>query len=185
MIATKITVIDIHPSTNVRSTQGDKWLFGAADDYIEAYDNKRILLHGKKGRNMARKRQLEKYNAYKQELRNICTKQGFEMPLGYFALWFYVPYPKSWRKPKIAANLYKAHQTTPDWDNFIKAMFDGLMPRKSRYKGEKGVDDRKVHCGAIFKVWVRPEEACIKVVEYAEEDFTEQFKEGHPSFIGV
>lgn len=142
-------------------------------------------MEGKKpkpGRNLSRRRQLEKYNAYKQELLWIAMKQKFQMPHGYFALWFYIPHPPSWRKKKIAEMLYKPHQTTPDWDNYIKAMFDGLMPRRNRAKGEKGADDRLIHCGAIFKVWVLPGEACIKVLEYESNEFMDVFKHGHPSF---
>lgn len=77
--------------------------------------------------------------------------------------------------------LYKPHQNTPDWDNYIKAMFDALMPRRNRSKGQKGADDRLIHCGAIFKVWVLPDEACIKIVEYSEFDFMETFRAGHPT----
>lgn len=77
--------------------------------------------------------------------------------------------------------LYQPHQSTPDWDNFIKAMFDALMPRRNRSRGDKGADDRLIHCGAIFKVWVLPGEACIKVLEYGSADFMEVFKHGHPA----
>lgn len=78
--------------------------------------------------------------------------------------------------------LYKPHQSTPDWDNLTKSLFDALMPRKKRTNGETGPDDRLIHCGAIHKVWVRPEEACIKIVEYSQDDFMEQFKHGHPEY---
>ncbi len=209
----KTTVIEIHPATNVRSTQGDRWLFKVSDEYLEEYDKKKVLrevevpkrltpneqwkilagesierktitkiVEGKPGRNLSRKRQLEKYNAFKEEVRWLAKKMEFEMPRGYFALWFYVPHPKSWRKKKINEMLYKPHETTPDWDNYIKALFDALMPRKSKTKGEKGTDDRRIHCGAPFKVWVKPEEACIKILEYDKDEFMEVFMHGHPSF---
>ena len=146
------------------------------------YDQKRTLENpqAKPGRNLNRKRQLEKYNAYKEELRWIVKKNGFVMPQGYFAIWFCIPYPKSWRKQKIKEMLHKPHQSTPDWDNLTKSLFDALMPRKKRTNGEKGPDDRLVHCGAIFKVWVKPEEACIKVIEYSSESFIDAFKDGSP-----
>ena len=183
MTPTKITTIEICPSTNVRSTQGDRWLFSVSDEYLQKYDERRMELQGKKGRNVTRKRQLDRYNCFKEEMRLLALKQRFEMPLGYFAVWFYVPYPKSWRKDKIAENLYKPHQSTPDWDNYAKAMFDALMPRKSKVRGQKGCDDRRIHSGAIFKVWVKPEEACIKILEYDCSEFMEVFKHGHPSFL--
>ena len=182
MIPIKETVIKIEPQTHVRSTKGDSWLFAVTDEYLTEYDQKRVLENpqAKPGRNLNRKRQLEKYNAYKQELSWVVKKQGFTMPHGYFALWFYIPHPPSWRPKKVKEMLYKPHQSTPDWDNYIKALFDALMPRKSRTRGEKGVDDRLIHCGAIFKVWVLPEEACIKVVEYEVDEFMKVFKDGHP-----
>lgn len=180
----KVTVLKIEPSTHVRSTRGDSWLFAVSDEYIEEFDKKRTLLdpEAKPGRNMNRKRQLEKYNAYKQELQWLAKKAGFTVPHGYFAVWFYMPHPKSWRRKKIAENLYKPHQSTPDWDNCTKALFDALMPRKKRTKGEKGVDDRLIHCGAVFKVWVRENEGCIKILEYDQNEFMMVFKHGNPTY---
>ena len=74
------------------------------------------------------------------------------------------------------------HQSTPDWDNLTKALFDGLMPRKSRTSGEKGNDDRKIHCGSPFKIWVYPEDACIKAIEYDKDDYMGVFIHGHPYY---
>lgn len=182
MIPTKITVLNITPSTNVRSTQGDKWLFAVTDEYLAEYDEKRLETHNKRGGNMRRKRQLEKYNAFKQEIAYLAEKQGFVMPKGYFAVWFYVPIPKSWRKKKVAEMLYKPHQNMPDWDNFVKAAQDGLMPRKSRTTGEKGRDDRSIHCVAVFKVWVKEDESCIKILEYNEAEFISVFEHGLPNY---
>lgn len=146
---------------------------------MEEYDRKRGLgdPEAKKGRNLNRKRQLEKYNAYKEELRWIVKKQGFEMPLGYFAIWFCIPFPKSWepRKGKCRAMEGQPHQSTPDCDNLLKAFFDGIMPRRNKSKGEKGTDDRKIHCYTAFKIWVKPEDACIRIIEYTHQEFTKTF----------
>ena len=175
MIPTKTTTIPIWPSTHVRSTQGDRWLFAVSDEYLQEYDEAKLIETGKIGGNLRRKRQLEKYNAYKAELRYWVDRTGFKIPHGYFAIWFCIPIPPSWRKKKIAENLGNAHQSTPDFDNLLKAFFDAIMPRKSRTTGEKGQDDRKIHCCAPFKVWVLPDEACIKVVEYEKEDYMRAF----------
>jgi Holliday junction resolvase RusA-like endonuclease len=180
MVPIKETIFDIIPSTNVRSTQGDRWLFAVSDEYLEEYDNKKALDGGKKGGNGRRKRQLEKYNAYKEEVRWIAQKIGFRMPDGYFAIWFYVPMPKSWRKNKLQEKIYTEHTSTPDWDNFAKAFQDGIMPRKSKTSGEKGRDDRSIHSVAVFKIWVPAEEACIKVIEYSKNDYLNEFRHGHP-----
>ena len=120
---------------------------------------------------------MEKYNAYKEELRWLAKQQDFTVPDGYFAIWFCIPFPKSWlpRKKKCRDNENKPHQSVPDADNMIKAFLDALMPRKRRGNGETGKDDRQVHCYAAFKVWVAPENACIKVVEYNSDDFIQAF----------
>lgn len=174
MIPKKVTVLKIEPQTHVRSTKGDRWLFAVSDEYLADFDNKRAL-EGKRGRNVNRKRQLEKYNAYKEEIRWIAAKQGFKMPAGHFAIWFNVAFPGSWRPKKKVEMLYKPHQSTPDCDNMIKAFLDGICPRKNKSKGEKGTDDRHVHCYAAFKVWVPKEESCIKIVEYDQSDFMSSF----------
>jgi Holliday junction resolvase RusA-like endonuclease len=64
----------------------------------------------------------------------------------------------------------------PDCDNLIKSFLDGICPRKNKSKGEIGTDDRHVHCYAAFKIWVAPEDACIKVVEYDAINFINEFK---------
>lgn len=175
MTPVKITTIPVWPATNVRSTQGDRWLFSVSDEYLVAYDQKRLETHGRVGRNLDRKRQLEKYNAYKEEIRYWVDKNEFIIPVGYFAMWFYLPFPKSWRKQKRAEMKGAAHMSTPDLDNMIKAIFDSIMPRRSRISGEKGADDRKIHCYAAFKVWVLPGDERIDIVEYSSEEFIKAF----------
>jgi len=184
MIPIKVTVIPIHPSTHVRSTKNEGWLLSdsVSYEYLDKLDNKRLITNGKKGTLASRKKQLEVHNAHKQEIRDWVERNEFVMPLGYFAVWFYVPMPVSWRKNKREEMLYVVHQSTPDLDNYLKQMFDSIMPRKNRLKKEKGTDDRKIFCYAAFKVWVEWDESCIKVVEYAETDFLSQFQHGHPSF---
>lgn len=180
MQAQKITVIKIQPATNVRSTQGDRWLFSVSDEYLEEYDAKKMAATGKMGGNARRKRQLEKYNAYKEEIRWWATQNRFKMPTGYFAIWFYVPAPVSWRKKKRAEMIGKPHMSTPDCDNLLKAFFDGIMPRKNKTKQEKGSDDRRIHCYVAFKVWVEWDDTCIKILEYNEQEFLDVFMEGRP-----
>ena len=185
MIPTKITTIPVWPATNVRSTQGDRWLFSVSDEYLQEYDQKRIESHGKAGRNLDRKRQLEKYNAYKEEVRYWVDKSQFVIPLGHFAIWFYLPFPKSWRKPKRREMVGKPHMSTPDLDNMIKALFDSIMPRRNRVSGEKGADDRKIHCYVAFKVWVTPGLERIDIVEYQGEDFMSTFEYKNPEYSSL
>lgn len=176
MIHTKITSIPIFPVTNVRSTQGDRWLFKVSDEVLEKYDLKKLEETGKMGGNVRRKRQLEKYNAYKEEIRYYADKNKFIMPHGYFAIWFYIPFPKSWRKKKREEMVGKPHTSTPDLDNLLKAFFDSIMPRRNRVAGDKGADDRKIHTYTAFKVWVPEGEEGIDVVEYGQEAYDAIFR---------
>lgn len=182
MEPTKITILPVFPSTHVRSTKNEAWLFKVSDEYLEGLDNKRFLERGKKGGLLRRKRQLEVHNAHKKEIQGWVTGSSFTMPLGYMAIWFYVPMPTSWRPKKQKQMLHTVHQNTPDIDNYIKQLFDNIMPRRNRISGEKGTDDRKIHCYATFKVWVTWDEACVKILEYNSEQFLHTFRHGHPSF---
>lgn len=184
MTPTKITVIDIHPSTHVRSTKNEGWLMAenVTYEYLEQLDMKRIITKGKKGTLAARKKQLEIHNAHKKEIRDWAIRNDYKLPLGYAAVWFYVPMPPSWRKKKRQEMLHTVHQNTPDLDNYLKQLYDSIMPRKNRQRGEKGIDDRKIYCYAAFKVWVEFDEACVKILEYDQQEYMEQFKHGHPSY---
>jgi Holliday junction resolvase RusA-like endonuclease len=167
----KLTEFYILPSTHVRSTQGDRWLFSVTEEYLAEYDRKRLETHGKPGRTLDRRRQLDKYNSYKEELRHLVEKQNFAMPLGYFVITFHIPFPPSWRKKKRLEMDGVEHQSTPDLDNLIKAFFDGVMPRRNRIAGGIGADDRKVHCYAAFKKWCQPGRERIEILEFSKSDF--------------
>lgn len=166
MIPIKIITIPIVPSTNVRSTQGDRWLFAVSDEYLQERDQKRLVEYGVAGRSLARKRQLEKYNAYKEEIRYWAQKNQFVMPMAYFSIHFKVPFPQSWRKPRMKAMDGQPHTNTPDTDNMIKALFDSILPRRNRIAGQKGADDRKIHCYAVRKTWCPPGSEGIVISEY-------------------
>lgn len=185
MIPIKETKIDIHPATNVRSVRQENWLLAekVTYEYLRGLDNQRLIEHGKRGTYESRKKQLEINKANKDEIKAWVVRNEFKMPLGHFAAWFYVPMPASWRKKKRAEMLYTIHQSTPDLDNYLKQLYDAIMPRKNRQKGEKGMDDRKIHNYAAFKVWVPYDEAGIKIVEYQQEDFMKTFQHGHPSYV--
>jgi len=83
--------------------------------------------------------------------------------------------PKSWRGKERATKVNTKHASKPDCDNLIKSMIDGLIPPKNKSKGEKGRDDKEIWSYAAFKQWVEPENACIIIKEYNEEDFINCF----------
>jgi Holliday junction resolvase RusA-like endonuclease len=175
MTPIKVTTIPIQPSTNVRSTQGDRWLFAVSDEYLEERDLKRMQEYGIAGRSLARKRQLEKYNAYKEEIRYWAQKNQFVMPMAYFSIHFMVPFPQSWRKPRRVAMDGAPHTNTPDTDNMIKALFDSILPRRNRIAGQKGADDRKIHCYTVFKTWCQPGREGIVISEYNPTEYRSVF----------
>lgn len=182
MVPTKTTIIPIHPSTHVRSTKNEGWLLadGVTYEYLQRLDEQRLILKGKRGTLAARKKKLEIHKAHKDEIRGWAERTGFVMPLGHFAVWFYVPMPRTWRKKQCDKMCYTVHQSTPDLDNYLKQLYDSIMPRKNRLKKEKGCDDRKIFCYAAFKTWVPFEEGCMKVLEYNPEEFLKCFNHGHP-----
>ena len=183
MTPIKITTIDIYPSTHVRSTKNEGWLLAdsVTYEYLNELDERRFVTKGKRGTLAARKKQLEINKAHKDEIKDWVVRNNFVMPLGYCAVWFYVPMPVSWRNKKRVDMRHTVHQSTPDLDNFLKQLYDSIMPRKNRMKKEKGVDDRKIFNYAAFKVWVDIEDACIKIIEYDKDDFENTFRHGHPS----
>lgn len=171
----RVTTFLVEPVTALRTTKNQKWLMKADYETVKRYDTKKLILKGKKGNNVALKRQMERYDAYKKEVAELALKMGFTLPDGYFAIWFCVPMPESWRNRKINENEGKPKATAPDIDNYCKGFFDALMPRKNKRFGEKGSDDRRIHCFATFKIWVRRGDECIKVVEYDDNDFNSAF----------
>ena len=182
MIVQKLTTIPVWPATNVRSTQGDRWILASTEEYLIGYDERRLEKTGKPGRTLDRKRQLEKYNAYKEEVRYWVDKKQFIVPAGHFAMWFYIPFPKSWRPAKRLEMAGKPHMSTPDLDNMIKALFDSLMPRRNRILGQKGADDRRIHLYLAGKIWVPPGEERIDIVEYAPDEFLSAFTYSNPDY---
>lgn len=171
----RITIFEIEPVTAVRSTRNQKWLMKVDYDRVKVYDDRKLSATGKRGNNVALKRQMERYASFKENMRLLALKKGFNLPEGFFAVWFCVPMPESWRNKKVEANLNKPKITAPDADNYLKGIFDALMPRKNKRFGETGSDDRRIHCFAVFKIWVRRGDECIKIVEYDSKEFMNEF----------
>lgn len=171
----KKTVIEIVPTTHLRITHGEGWILKSTEEYLEGLDKKKFEETGKYGGWMRRRRQMEKDIAYRDELRTLAAKQNFTMPLAYYAIFFYMPMPDSWRKWKKEKLLGQPHESLPDADNLIKKLQDSLMPRKNRRSGEGGNDDRKIHCFAVFKIWCKNGDERIEIVEYDKDDFVKAF----------
>lgn len=164
------------PSTAIRTTQDISRLMRIPEEWFTKFTPDEVS-RIKKARLLNRRTQVETYLMYKSELKTISDRTGFKLPYGYFAIWFYIKVPKSWRIKKVEQFLGTSHQSTPDIDNYIKGLFDGMMPKPNKNKGEKGSsDDRLIHSMAAFKVWTAYNESCIDIVEYSKEDYENTFK---------
>lgn len=159
---------DIHPCTHVRTTKNEGWIMKSTEEYLEKLDAKRVS-EGKFGAFVKRRRQLEKYAAYKEEVAWLAKKIGYIQPRKDFAIIFYIPMPPSWRKKKINEMDGTSHENVPDFDNLLKSFFDGIMPRKNRRAGQGGDDDRKISRGYWDKVWCRSGQERIEI--YTENDY--------------
>ena len=97
---------------------------------------------------LKRKKQLERYNLYKEALRTEAARVGFEMPISNAWIKFYMPVPASWSKKKKARMNFEPKKSMPDLSNLIKAMEDSLLKQdniiwdyrvsKYWYDGAKG-----------------------------------------------
>lgn len=164
------------PQTAIRVNQSELWLLKVSEEYLAELDERKGEETGKKGRNTARRRQLEKYFAYKDELSYVAAKMGFQMPMGHFAVLFYLPHPRTWRKWKILSHVGGPHRSKPDADNLLKGLFDALIPKKNRAGGETGKDDKELWCYSVFKYWCLPDDARIEIWEYDESEFLSAFE---------
>lgn len=136
-------VLYIDPQTHVRATQGDAIWFKIPESKLAV----------KYPQGLKRKRRLERYNLYKQELWLKAREAEFELPDGLFRVVFYIPVPASWSLKKKAAQHMKPHQSKPDTDNLIKAFFDALR------KEDKAIWDHRA-----TKLWVNEPSGRIEII---------------------
>jgi Holliday junction resolvase RusA-like endonuclease len=135
----KIIRFNITPQTNVRATQGDSIFFRIPRNKLRDSGLKRLM-------------RLEKYNQYKDDLRDLARQKNFELPSQGLSIHFYIPVPKSWYKTKKARAHGKLHQSKPDIDNLTKAVFDALLPE----------DKRIAQVSELVKTWVDNETGWIE-----------------------
>lgn len=139
----KVIRLFVTPQTHVRATKGDSICFRIPE---EALKNKYTSLY-------KRKKQLEKYNAYKEELRTEAARMGFIMPLTGSWIKFYMPMPQSWSKKKRIRMNFEPKQSMPDLDNLIKAFKDSIL------KQDKAISDYRAS-----KFWYNSIKGYIEIV---------------------
>lgn len=139
-------VFNITPRSHVRSTQGDSWVF-------------RIPEHKLRPASLVRKKQLERYNAYKLAISSIAKEKKFYiMPAG-TSITFFFPVPASWSKKKKARYHLQPHLQRPDLDNCIKAMLDSMLK-----------EDKHIYQLEASKYWVNAPEGHIEIVQRLDDE---------------
>ena len=134
----KKIVFNITPQTNVRATQGDRILFRIPREKLRPAGLSRLL-------------RLEKYNDYKVSLSALSKQHKFTIPEQGVHIIFYIPVPKTWKKYKKDEMHMKLHQSKPDIDNLVKAVFDSLFS-----------EDKYIADFRATKRWVNKEEGWIE-----------------------
>jgi Holliday junction resolvase RusA-like endonuclease len=114
MKSPKKVVLNITPSTNVRTTQNDRVFFRIPRNKLRPAGLKRLL-------------RIEKYNNYKVELLTEAKKKRFEIPPAGLSVTFFIPCPRSWTDKKKREHHGRLHQSRPDVDNLGKGFFDALI----------------------------------------------------------
>jgi len=76
----------------------------------------------------ARKKKLEDYYKYMNDLKILCKAKHFTLPESNFRVVFYIPMPKSWSNKKKLEMINQPCKTKPDRDNYMKAFQDALSP---------------------------------------------------------
>ena len=135
------TIIELTPQTHVRATQGDSIFFRIPEGDLYPSGLKRKL-------------RLVRYNQYKEDLYNIAFSKGFKLPNQGLSVKFCIPMPKSWKPWQKELMNGKLHQSKPDIDNLMKALFDSLLSE----------DKRIGHINEISKIWVNKEEGWIELI---------------------
>lgn len=110
----KKVVLNISPQTHIRTNTGDRIFFRIPRNKLRPAGLKRLL-------------RIERYNNYKIELLAEAKRKHFTLSPSGMNITFYIPVPKSWSQKKKTANHGMLHQSTPDIDNFCKALFDSLV----------------------------------------------------------
>lgn len=140
------------------------WVISQTDEYLKEYDRKKLLATGKVGNSLAKKRQIEKYYGFKDELAFWYYKNKKELPIKNFSIQFHIPIPKSIREKVAVERLGKDHNFSPDFDNLAKAFFDSFKKRTTmEWFDYKDCISNRVF---ISKIWVKMGDEGILIKQY-------------------
>lgn len=136
--------MNLTPQTHIRTTQNDRVCFRIPEEQLLA---KYPSLY-------KRKKYIQRYNDYKDQLRDEAAEKLFKIPNYGAAVTFFLPVFKSWSDKKKKAMHFKLHYSKPDIDNFLKAFQDAL----------KGSDCTIAHYTSLAKRWVNFDTGYIEIV---------------------
>ena len=118
------------------------------DDEKEKWINHTLSKDGR-----YKKRRIERYNNYRDKLREIAEEKKFVFPRVGLKIKFYLPVPVRWTKTRKRHAHMTHHDGTPDLSNLLKSFEDALMPQDKWIGGY----------GSLDKFWVNFEEGWIEV----------------------
>lgn len=160
--------IPILPTPALRINTNDNggkgtWMLNKDDDYLRNFDAKKKE-NGKEGYAFRRKKSLEKYFGFKDELAFWFKKNKITPPYKNFSVQFNLPIGKSIRKKIAFERIGKDHEFRPDVDNLNKAYLDAFNKRSTML----WFDYKDCITNRIFisKVWCLSGKEGIRVREY-------------------
>lgn len=118
---------------------GEKWKPRKARKEIRYGCPHSVSLEG-----LQRKRRLQRYNRYKEDIRTLAAEAGFEIPVSGWALYFYMPMPKRWTAKTRSIMNGQLHMIKPDQKNMLTAIEDALSLH----------DERLAQMSGLGKFWV-------------------------------
>ena len=154
------------PALRINSSVGkgnSTWVLHKTDEELKFIDNKKKLL-GLQGYSYRRKKSLEKYFGFKDELAFWFKKNNIEPPYSSFSIEFRMPIGASIRAKEYEKRLGADHDLRPDFDNCVKAFLDAFKKRKTMmwFDYNDCVSNRIF----ISKVWCKAGDEGIRIREY-------------------
>lgn len=139
------------------------WVLKCSDEYLKRYDEKRLAT-GKQGYTFRKKKQIEKYYGFKDEVAFWFKKNCIEPPYKNFSIQFHLPIGESVRPKEVAKRLGQDHEVRPDVDNLNKAYLDAFNKRRTMM----WFDYKDCITNRIFisKVWCLQGNEGIRIREY-------------------
>jgi Holliday junction resolvase RusA-like endonuclease len=134
-------IFNVTPQTFIRTTVNDRIFFRIKREYLRPAGLKRLL-------------RIERYNNYKLEIAAEAKKKQFKMPAIGAGITFFIPVPKSWSNKKKKQYHGSFNQSTPDLDNYLKALIDSLVSE----------DKYIAHYSYLAKRWVNFDIGWIEII---------------------